>query len=124
VLLERGKLNKHKNFWNYTPMKRRQKIMKKAIFAIAVFIFTASLVDAAEPNKIQQQTARFQIVSVEYNSLDTDREIVKKSVLKIDVLTGETWILSDIIYNSDGKIVVHRGWDELEQHLNANGPTK
>jgi hypothetical protein len=99
--------------------------MMKTIFAIAVFIFTASLVDAAEPNKIQQQTAKFQVVSVEYNSLDTGREIVKKSVLKIDVLTGETWILSDIIYKTaDGRIVVHRGWDELEQHLDAKGPTK
>jgi hypothetical protein len=101
-------------------------MMKKVVITILVFLFAASFVGAAEPKKIQQQVqqnGQFQIVQVEYNSLDLNGDKVKKAVLKIDVLTGQTWILVDETYKpSEGKIIINRGWEELE--LNLEGSQK
>lgn len=102
--------------------------MKKTILIIAILLYATSFVDAAAAPKIQQQiqqNAQFQIVPVEYHSLNTNGDNIKKAVLKIDVFTGKTWILQDSTYKtSEGKINVNRGWEELELSIQADYPRK
>lgn len=102
--------------------------MRKLIFSIAVLLSAASFVDAASPQIKQQQIhqdAQYQIAAVEYNYLNTNGDNVKKAVLKIDMFTGKTWILRDDTYKTtDGRIIVNRGWEELEININEKYPIK
>lgn len=96
--------------------------MKKVVITLfTVFLVVVSSATAAEPKKDQpqiQQSGRYQIIPVEYNSINLNGDNVKKAVLKIDTLTGETWILNDDVFKtSDGKIISNRGWEKLERYV-------
>lgn len=88
---------------------------------LAALLAVVSSAAAVEPKKVQaqtQQTGRYQIIPVEYNSLNLNGDNIKKSVLKIDTLTGETWVLNDNVFKtSDGKTVCSRGWEKLEMYV-------
>lgn len=103
--------------------------MKKLVITLsAIFVLVVSSAFALEPKRNQQQIqkdSQYQIIPVEYNSLNTNGDTVKKAVLKIDVFTGKTWILKDDIYKTqDGKIIFSRGWEELESYVEAKDPNK
>ncbi|MCX5814583.1 MAG: hypothetical protein NT178_18895 [Proteobacteria bacterium] len=96
--------------------------MKKSVLMLAaLFIIMTSSVASAQPKKVQpqmQQNGRYQIISVEYDCLNMSRGILKKSVLKFDTLTGETWILKDDLYKTpDGNTNYNRVWESFEFHM-------
>lgn len=94
--------------------------MKKIISCFVLLFVVTAVAEADEHRKMQTQSqiGRYQIIPVEYNSLNLNGENVKKAVLKIDTLTGDTWILNEAVFKTkDGKKIDTRGWEQLERYL-------
>lgn len=97
--------------------------MKHAAITFIVFLsLISSYAVAAEPKIRQsqvQESPRYQLVQVEYDAVGTTGDFVKKAVLKIDVFTGQTWILTDTnIKPQADKYISNRGWEKLEKNMN------
>lgn len=101
--------------------------MQKIFLVFTIFLCATSVTIAAEKKSVPepQLSPRYQVIPTEYTYLNLNGDNTRKAVLKIDTFTGKTWILKDDTYKtSEGKIIVNRGWEELEIYLQTDDPRK
>jgi len=77
-------------------------------------------------SKSSEEMGRFQMLPVEYEVEYASGKSIKKALLKVDTLTGRSWIYSErYTEQKDGSLVVAIGWSELQDfklsHISKSG---
>lgn len=111
------------------------KLLRCSGLVVVLFLLFLNTCIAAESkqnkvltseSKSSEQMGRFQVLPVEYEVEYASGKSIKKAFLKVDTLTGRSWIYSEsYTKQDDGGFVVGIGWSELEDfklsHMSKSG---
>lgn len=102
--------------------KRDKMNVKIAVTGLAL-VFLAGTVCAEPVRKAAQETGRFSIETVEYESSSGVRGLYnRKVIVKIDAVTGKTWFLKDVSNKGIESSGTTKYWVEIED-LTINKPS-
>lgn len=73
---------------------------------------------APAPSSSPKLPGRYMIIPVEYNATGYNGEYKACAILKLDTITGETWVLEQVATKTDnGNAYYWRHWEELFERV-------